>query len=159
MFRISVNNEIELEAEVPSVHLLKLNPGATVRISRDEFQLCEQKRSRVAFGPKGETSLSFTNDFAVFESEIARAFPTQIDGFRKLVELVRSFDDVVISSRDLELPHPRAAGRVFVLMPWARVDPEATLPGPDGPVRVGSSGARRALTTRRRQRHHVVAHR
>src|SRR5471030_2637168 len=30
MFRISVNNEIELEAEVPSVHLLKLNPGATV---------------------------------------------------------------------------------------------------------------------------------
>jgi multidrug efflux pump subunit AcrA (membrane-fusion protein) len=35
MFRISVNNEIELDAEVPSVHLLKLNPGATVRISRD----------------------------------------------------------------------------------------------------------------------------
>ncbi len=36
MFRISVNNEIELDAEVPSVHLLKLNPGATVRISRDD---------------------------------------------------------------------------------------------------------------------------
>jgi multidrug efflux pump subunit AcrA (membrane-fusion protein) len=36
MFRIAVNNEIELEAEVPSVHLLKLNPGATVRISRDD---------------------------------------------------------------------------------------------------------------------------
>src|SRR5438045_7124239 len=35
MFRISVNNEIELDAEVPSVHLLKLNPGATVRVSRD----------------------------------------------------------------------------------------------------------------------------
>jgi multidrug efflux pump subunit AcrA (membrane-fusion protein) len=35
MFRISVNNEIELDAEVPSVHVLKLNPGATVRISRD----------------------------------------------------------------------------------------------------------------------------
>jgi multidrug efflux pump subunit AcrA (membrane-fusion protein) len=35
MFRISVNNEIELDAEVPSVHMLKLNPGATVRISRD----------------------------------------------------------------------------------------------------------------------------
>ena len=31
-----MNNEIELEAEVPSVHLLKLNPGATVRISRDD---------------------------------------------------------------------------------------------------------------------------
>ncbi|MGB8608632.1 efflux RND transporter periplasmic adaptor subunit [Bradyrhizobium sp.] len=35
MFRISVNNEIELDAEVPSVHVMKLNPGATVRISRD----------------------------------------------------------------------------------------------------------------------------
>jgi multidrug efflux pump subunit AcrA (membrane-fusion protein) len=35
MFRISVNNEIELDAEVPSIHVLKLNPGATVRISRD----------------------------------------------------------------------------------------------------------------------------
>jgi len=35
MFRISVNNEIELDAEVPGVHVLKLNPGATVRISRD----------------------------------------------------------------------------------------------------------------------------
>lgn len=36
MFRISVNNEIELDAEVPSIHLLKLNPGATVRVSRDD---------------------------------------------------------------------------------------------------------------------------
>jgi multidrug efflux pump subunit AcrA (membrane-fusion protein) len=35
MFRIAVNNEIELDAEVPSVHILKLNPGATARISRD----------------------------------------------------------------------------------------------------------------------------
>jgi len=35
MFRIAVNNEIELDAEVPAVHVLKLNAGATVRISRD----------------------------------------------------------------------------------------------------------------------------
>ena len=35
MFRIAVNNEVELDAEVPSVHLPKLNPGATARISRD----------------------------------------------------------------------------------------------------------------------------
>jgi multidrug efflux pump subunit AcrA (membrane-fusion protein) len=36
MFRIAVNNEIELDAEVPAVHMLKLNPNATVRISRDD---------------------------------------------------------------------------------------------------------------------------
>jgi multidrug efflux pump subunit AcrA (membrane-fusion protein) len=35
MFRISVNNEIELDAEIPSIHMLKLSPGAPVRISRD----------------------------------------------------------------------------------------------------------------------------
>src|ERR1700739_1083102 len=35
MFRIAVNNEIDMDAEVPAVHMLKLSPGATVRISRD----------------------------------------------------------------------------------------------------------------------------
>jgi len=35
MFRIAINNEIELDAEVPGIHVLKLNPGATTRISRD----------------------------------------------------------------------------------------------------------------------------
>ena len=36
MFKIAINNEIELDAEVPSIHILKLNAGATARISRDD---------------------------------------------------------------------------------------------------------------------------
>jgi multidrug efflux pump subunit AcrA (membrane-fusion protein) len=36
MFKISINNQIELDAEVPGFQLLKLNPGAHVRISRDD---------------------------------------------------------------------------------------------------------------------------
>lgn len=36
MFRIAVNNEIELDAQVPAVHMTKLSTGATVRISRDD---------------------------------------------------------------------------------------------------------------------------
>lgn len=36
MFRIAVNNEIELDAEVPSIHVLKLNPGADARVSRED---------------------------------------------------------------------------------------------------------------------------
>jgi multidrug efflux pump subunit AcrA (membrane-fusion protein) len=36
MFRISINNEIELDAEIPAVDVLKLNPGATARVSRDD---------------------------------------------------------------------------------------------------------------------------
>jgi phytoene dehydrogenase-like protein len=81
-----------------------------LRIERDEFALCEQKRSRVAFGPRGETSLTFTNDFAVLEGEVAAKFPAQIDGFRRLVEAVKTYDDValdatVVSAREVVRRH------------------------------------------------------
>jgi len=69
-----------------------------LRIDRDEFALCEQKQSRVAFGPSGETSLRFTNDFAVLESEVAAKFPAQIDGFRRLVATVKTYDDVSLDA-------------------------------------------------------------
>lgn len=69
-----------------------------LRIDREEFALCEQKRSRVAFGPNGEVSLTFTNDIAVLEQEIAQRFPAQIDGFRALVTAVRSYDDVSLDA-------------------------------------------------------------
>ncbi len=69
-----------------------------LRIDRDEFALCEQKQSRVAFGAQGEVSLRFTNDFSVFENEVAAKFPAQIDGFRKLVEVVRTYDDVSLDA-------------------------------------------------------------
>lgn len=69
-----------------------------LRIDREEFALCEQKRSRVAFGPRGETSLTFTNDFPIFESEVAQKFPAQIDGFRRLVVLIKTYDDVSLGA-------------------------------------------------------------
>lgn len=49
------------------------------------------------------------------------------------------------SCPELELPHPRAAERAFVLLPWVELDPEAELPG-RGPVAalpVDTSGVRR----------------
>lgn len=70
-----------------------------LRIDRDEFALFPQKRSRIAFGPRGETSLAFTNDFSVFESEVAQKFPAQIDGFRALVALIRTYDDVSLDAK------------------------------------------------------------
>src|SRR4051812_28454837 len=69
-----------------------------LRIEREEFALCEQKQSRVAFGPRGETSLRFTNDFAELEAGVARLFPNQIDGFRSLVAAVKSYDDVSLNA-------------------------------------------------------------
>ncbi len=42
------------------------------------------------------------------------------------------FGSVQAVTDDLELPHPRAHERAFVLEPWAQVDPRAVLPGLGG---------------------------
>jgi dihydroneopterin aldolase/2-amino-4-hydroxy-6-hydroxymethyldihydropteridine diphosphokinase len=43
---------------------------------------------------------------------------------------VITYGDLVLDTPDLVLPHPRAAGRAFVLAPWAALDPQAMLPLP-----------------------------
>lgn len=63
-----------------------------LRLDRDALDLCPQLGSAVRF-PGVE--LRFTNDFAVLEAEVARAFPAQSDGFRRFVAEVRAFDDTV----------------------------------------------------------------
>ena len=40
---------------------------------------------------------------------------------------------IVMDDPELTLPHPRAAVRAFVLIPWRELEPDATLPGA-GPV-------------------------
>jgi phytoene dehydrogenase-like protein len=69
-----------------------------LRIDRDELDLCQQLRSFVRF-PGFE--LAFTNEIAVFESEVARAFPKQADGFRALLSDIRAFDDTTIEPCEL----------------------------------------------------------
>jgi len=60
-----------------------------LRIPYDALDLCPQFGSKIAF-PGCE--LKFNNNFALLESEVARAFPGQIDGFRALAEEVRTLD-------------------------------------------------------------------
>jgi 2-amino-4-hydroxy-6-hydroxymethyldihydropteridine diphosphokinase len=50
-------------------------------------------------------------------------------GPRTLDVDVIAVDDVVSDDPVLTLPHPRAAERAFVLVPWLSADPEAALPG------------------------------
>lgn len=37
--------------------------------------------------------------------------------------------DVIMESEELQLPHPRAHERRFVLEPWLEIDPDAVIPG------------------------------
>ena len=50
-------------------------------------------------------------------------------GPRTLDVDVIAVDDIELKDPDLTLPHPRAAERAFVLVPWLAVDPEARLSG------------------------------
>ncbi|GAB6938252.1 2-amino-4-hydroxy-6-hydroxymethyldihydropteridine diphosphokinase [Isoptericola variabilis] len=47
------------------------------------------------------------------------------------VDIVQ-YGSLVAGAPDLELPHPRAKERAFVLVPWAEVAPDALLGGPGG---------------------------
>lgn len=75
----------------PLVKLLR-----QLRIPYDALDLCPQNGSRIAFS---ECELKFSNDFALLESEIAHAFPEQIDGFRSLAEEVRTLDAFNLGSK------------------------------------------------------------
>ena len=68
----------------PLVKLLR-----QLRIPYDALDLCPQNGSRIAFP---ECELKFNNDFSLLESEVARTFPKQIDGFRALSEEIRTLD-------------------------------------------------------------------
>lgn len=54
---------------------------------------------------------------------------------------------LVLDRGSVTLPHPRAADRAFVLVPWLDVDPEAVLSG--RPVREHLQRVGRAGVTRR----------
>jgi phytoene dehydrogenase-like protein len=69
-----------------------------LRIDRDELDLAEQRRSRISFD---ETNLLFSNEFKLFETQIADRFPGEIDGFRRLIQVVRDFDDTRFEQQEI----------------------------------------------------------
>lgn len=73
-----------------------------LRISREEFDLCEQNQSRIAFPG---VDLSFSNDLELLREEISKKFPTQIDSFNKLVEHIR------VSFREYQFDDPHRLAR------------------------------------------------
>lgn len=68
-----------------------------LRIRYDELDLCPQRESEIhAFG----NCLRFSNDFGLFESEIARAFPQQIDAFRRLAIFLQNYDATALDAAE-----------------------------------------------------------
>ncbi|MBT5376213.1 MAG: NAD(P)-binding protein, partial [Nitrospinaceae bacterium] len=68
-----------------------------LRFSHDDFRLCQQEMSEIRFT---DTSLCFTNEFEFFRQEVAEKFPAQIDGFNKLVEKIRNYDELSLEGAD-----------------------------------------------------------
>ncbi|MCX7426368.1 MAG: NAD(P)/FAD-dependent oxidoreductase [Planctomycetia bacterium] len=62
-----------------------------LRIRWDDFALAPQVGSEIAFPG---VRLRFSNDMAVFESEIEKHFPDQADNFRRLVAAIVDYDQL-----------------------------------------------------------------
>ncbi len=59
-----------------------------LRIEREELDLCPQRGSRVAFGPRGDTALRFGNDPELLAAEVAARFPRAAPRFRAVAAWV-----------------------------------------------------------------------
>lgn len=79
----------------PMAKLLK-----QLRLRWDDFALRPQLGSRIAF-PNAGAELKFNNDVELFLSEVERAFPDQIHGFRKLRDAVNSFNSLDLNQKPL----------------------------------------------------------
>jgi phytoene dehydrogenase-like protein len=62
-----------------------------LRFRWEDFKLAEQVGSSIRFT---DVSLDFTNDIQLLESEIAKHFPEQIDGFRSLCDSLLDYSDM-----------------------------------------------------------------
>ncbi|MBZ0135067.1 MAG: NAD(P)/FAD-dependent oxidoreductase [Planctomycetes bacterium] len=78
---------------LPLTRLLK-----QLRIRWDELDLHEQGHSAVSW--PGE-KLKFSNDFELLRSEVARAFPSQADGFDALTQAVRDYNELDLNAPTL----------------------------------------------------------
>lgn len=69
-----------------------------LRLDWSAFDLKPQIGSSIVFP---EHTLQFTNDFALFEDQVRRAFPDQIDRFRELCHKIQEHDALNLSRQSL----------------------------------------------------------
>jgi len=61
-----------------------------LKIKRKELDLHQQNQSEIRFLDK--ESLLFSNDFSLFDTEIASKFPASHPGFQKLLQIIKQYD-------------------------------------------------------------------
>ena len=61
-----------------------------LKIKRSELDIHQQIKSEIRF--LDHESLTFSNDFSLFDSEIAAKFPASYNGFRKLLQFIEEYD-------------------------------------------------------------------
>ena len=68
-----------------------------LRIPYDELKLKEQSHSLIDF-PNAQ--LKFTNDFEVLKSDVYEKFPEEMDGFNKLIESIKNYNELDLTQND-----------------------------------------------------------
>ncbi len=79
-----------------------------LRLSYDDFKLCPQTYSKIVF-PNIE--LKFSNDFELLLNEVHEKFPGDMDQFNKLVDVVRTFNEL-----DLNLGYESSRARISAMI-------------------------------------------
>lgn len=79
------------ERRKPLTKLLK-----QLRIPYDQFKLTSQYQSQISFP---EATLTFNNDIELLISEIEKNFPTEKENFLKLLEEIKSFNEVALDNQ------------------------------------------------------------
>lgn len=87
----------------PLARLLK-----QLRFRWDDFQLAEQRGSRIAFPG---IHLDFNNDLELLKSEVAAKFPHQIDAFQKLLDRLVEYDD--LQQDDFQISTRQVLGEII----------------------------------------------
>ncbi len=61
-----------------------------LKLRRNDFSFCQQIQSEIVF--RNIETLSFSNDFDVFETEVRSKFPRAITRFQKMLDFIKHFD-------------------------------------------------------------------
>ncbi len=66
-----------------------------LRIPHAQLELCRQNYSLIQFP---QTRLRFNNDITFFTEEVATRFPSQVDGFTRLIKYLGEFDETALGN-------------------------------------------------------------